>query len=217
MDKKGDEEVGLVFLNISVENNAMRGKLIAIEGLDGAGLTTQCVLLRNYLMQKHDVMLTKEPTEGLIGGILKSTLRKEWKTDPQTLQMLFASDRSQHLTSEIEPAIRDGIIVITDRYLLSSLAFGTLDLPLSFMTQLNGTFRKPEITIFLDTQPAICIERIKKSRHHLEMFETEEKLTQVRKNFLEVRKHIPGTQMVDGNRNYEVIHDEIKRIVERRL
>ena len=191
----------------------MRGKLIAIEGLDGAGLTTQAVLLRNHLMQKYSVVLTKEPTDGLIGGILRSSLRREWKTDNQTLQMLFAVDRSHHLITEIEPALKEGKIVITDRYILSSLAYGMIGMPMSFLTQLNSTFRKPDVTILLDTQPAVCLERIKKSRHHLELFEDEQKMTAIRKNFLAIKNYFPETYLIDGNSHFENIHKEIRKIV----
>ena len=191
----------------------MRGKLIAIEGLDGAGLTTQAVLLRNHLMQKYKVVLTKEPTDGLIGGILRSSLRREWKTDNQTLQMLFAVDRSHHLITEIEPALKEGKIVITDRYILSSLAYGMIGMPMSFLTQLNSTFRKPDVTILLDTQPAVCLERIKKSRHHLELFEDEQKMTAIRKNFLAIKNYFPETYLIDGNSHFENIHKEIRKIV----
>ena len=191
----------------------MRGKLIAIEGLDGAGLTTQAVLLRNHLMQKYSVVLTKEPTDGLIGGILRSSLRREWKTDNQTLQMLFAVDRSHHLITEIEPALKEGKIIITDRYILSSLAYGMIGMPMSFLTQLNSTFRKPDVTILLDTQPAVCLERIKKSRHHLELFEDEQKMTAIRKNFLAIKNYFPETYLIDGNSHFENIHKEIRKIV----
>jgi len=191
----------------------MRGKLIAIEGLDGAGLTTQAVLLRNHLMQKYKVVLTKEPTDGLIGGILRSSLRSEWKTDNQTLQMLFAADRSHHVATEIEPALKEGKIVISDRYVLSAIAYGMIGMPMSFLTQINSNFRKPDITILLDTQPAVCLERIKKSRHHLELFEDEQKMTLIRKNFLAIKNYFPETYMIDGNSHFEGIHKEIRKIV----
>src|SRR3989338_4724598 len=191
----------------------MRGKLIAIEGLDGAGLTTQAVLLRNHLMQKYKVVLTREPTDGLIGGIIKSCLRREWKTDNQTLQTLFAADRSHHIATEIEPAMKEGKIVISDRYILSAIAYGMFGLPMSFLTQINSTFRKPDVTILLDTQQAVCLERIKKSRHHLELFEDEQKMAAIRKNFLAVKNYFPETYMIDGNSHFEGIHKEIRKIV----
>ncbi len=194
----------------------MPGKLIVFEGLDGAGITTQATLLRNYLVSKNkDAILTKEPTEGLIGGIIKSSLRKEWSTDPLTLQMLFAADRSHHLKTEIEPALKRGKIVICDRYILSSLMFGSLNISVGILKQLNAEFRKPNMTFIIDTHPRICIERMKKARHHVELFEEEQKLEQIRRNMLSLKNFFPDTHVIDGNRAPEEILNDVKKIVEK--
>lgn len=191
----------------------MVGRLVAIEGLDGAGLTTTATLLRNYLMSKgKDVLLTKEPTDGLIGGIIKACLRKEWKADPLTLQMLFAADRAHHLVTEIEPALKKNKVVICDRYILSSLVFGALNTSLDVLKQLNAHFMKPHLTIVIDTNPKLCIERMKKARHHVELFEEEHKLVQIRQNLLTLKKHFPETYFVDGNRRPEEVFEDVKKI-----
>ncbi|MBI4018582.1 MAG: dTMP kinase, partial [Candidatus Aenigmarchaeota archaeon] len=131
----------------------MAGRMIVFEGLDGSGTTTQATLLRNYFLNKgKDAFLTKEPTDGVIGGMIKAALRKEWKTTPFTLQMLFAADRSHHISTEIEPLLKKGKIVICDRYILSSYAYGSLDVSLQILKQLNAYFRKPHMTFFIDTQ-----------------------------------------------------------------
>ncbi|MBI2173136.1 MAG: dTMP kinase [Candidatus Aenigmarchaeota archaeon] len=190
------------------------GKFIVFEGLDGSGITTQSTLLRNYFMNKgRDALLTKEPTDGLIGGMIKACLRKEWKTTPLTLQMLFASDRAHHLSTEIEPALKKGKIVICDRYILSSIVYGSLSVPTATLKQLNAEFKKPAATIFIDTQPRICIERIKKARHHIELFEEEQRLEQIRRNYLALKNYFPETCIVDGNRvPEEVLNDIIKAV-----
>jgi len=192
----------------------MPGKLIVFEGIDGSGITTQSTLLRNYLLSKNkEVILTKEPTDGLIGGIIKSALRREWATDPLTLQTLFAADRSHHLKTEIEPALKKGKIVICDRYILSSLVFGSLGVSVGILKQLNAEFRRPHITIIVDTHPRICIERMKKARHHVELFEEEQKLEQVRRNMLSLKNYFPDTYVVDGNRAPEEVLNEITKII----
>lgn len=191
----------------------MAGKLIVFEGLDGSGITTQATLLRNYFISKgKDTLLTKEPTEGLIGGLIKSCLRKEWSTYPLTLQMLFAADRAHHLNSEIEPSMKKGKIVICDRYILSSYAFGSLDVSPAVLKQLNAYFRKPHITILIDTQPKICMERMRKARPHVELFEEEHKLEQIRRNFLSMKNLFPETYVVDGNRAPEEVLGEIIKL-----
>ena len=191
----------------------MVGKFIVLEGLDGSGITTQATLLRNYFINKgKDAILTKEPTDGLIGGIIKSCLRKEWKTNPLTLQMLFAADRAHHLVSEIEPALKKNKIVICDRYVLSSLVFGSLSTSMDILKQLNAHFMKPHLTIVVDTNPRMCIERMKKARHHVELFEEEQKLVQIRQNLIALKKYFPETYFVDGNRSHEDVHTDIKNL-----
>lgn len=192
----------------------MPGKLIVIEGLDGSGLTTQATLLRNYFMSKNKTtLLTKEPTEGLIGGLIKACLRKEWKTTPLTLQTLFAADRNHHLETEIIPSLKQGKTVICDRYILSSLAFGVIDVPIKTLNQLNKDFPKPNMTFIIDTQPKICIERIKRSRPHVEIYEEEQKLQQIRRNFLTLKNYFPETYMIDGNREPDKVFEDIQRVV----
>ncbi len=192
----------------------MPGKFIVFEGLDGSGITTQATLLRNHFINKgKEALMTKEPTNGLIGGVIKALLKKEWRSTPLTMQMLFAADRSHHINTEIEPSLKKGKMVICDRYILSSLAFGSLDVSLEILKQLNAYFRKPNATIFLDTQPKICIERMKMSRPHVEIFEEEHKLEQVRKNYISLKGYFPETYSVDGNRDPNTILNDIIKIV----
>lgn len=205
------------FLN-SVVNDYFMIKFIVFEGLDGAGLSTQAWKLRDYLQSKgKGVVLTKEPTNSLIGGLIRSSLRKEWKTSPLSLQMLFVADRAHHLANEIEPAIKKGKIVICDRYILSTLAFGSLDVNMNFLKHVNMNFRRPDITFIIDTQPRICLQRIKKSRNHTELFEEEQKLIQIRNNYLSLKNHFSGTFIVDGNKDVEDVFKDIKRICDKKI
>ena len=185
---------------------------IVLEGLDGSGITTQASLLKNYFAGR--ALLTKEPTDGLIGGLIKSCLRHEWKTSPLALQMLFAADRAHHLDNEIEPALRDGKIVISDRYVLSTYAFGTVDVSLETIKKINSAFRRPDITFFVDTPPEICMERIGKSRQHIELFEELGKLKNIRENYIALLKEFPNSHVINGNKKMDDIHKEIVRLVE---
>lgn len=194
----------------------MPGKLIVFEGLDGSGITTQATLLRNNMVQGgKNVLLTKEPTDGLIGGIIRACLRKEWRTSPATLQFLFAADRSHHLANEIEPALKAGKTVVCDRYILSTLAYGSLDVDPKFLQQINANFRKPNLTIIIDTHPKVCLERMKKSRPHLELFEDEAKLNAIRNNYLSLKNFFTNTRVIDGNRTPEEVMRDIKKVVEK--
>lgn len=196
----------------------MAGRFIVFEGLDGSGITTQATLLRNYFTNNDkEAVLTKEPTDGLIGGIIKSALRDEWKTNPLTLQILFAADRSHHLVNEIEPALKKGKTVICDRYIMSSLVFGGLQISLPLLKQMNTNFMKPNMTIFVDTLPRVCMERMKRARHHVELFEEEHKLEQIRKNFISMKGYFPETYVVDGNRSPDEVHADIVKLVKKNL
>jgi len=188
--------------------------LIAIEGLDGSGLSTQSNLLRDFLIKKgYQVILTKEQTDNAIGGLIKSILKKEFDVSPLGLQLLFAADRAHHLASEIDPALMQDKIVISDRYILSSLAFGSPGVDLEFLKQINSKFRKPDITFIIDTKPETCLERIKKTRFHLELHEEKEKLEQTRKNYLSLKDYFPNVFVIDGNGTIEEVEKNIQKIV----
>ncbi|HLE07385.1 MAG TPA: dTMP kinase [archaeon] len=191
------------------------GKFIVFEGLDGSGLSTQSFELRNFLInQGYKVVLTKEQTDGLIGGLIKSCLKKEWKTSLLTLQILFTSDRAHHLDTEIEPGIAEGKIIISDRYFFSTIAFGGLQIEKDFLKRINSKFRVPDITFIMDCPPDVCLERIGKGRFHSELFEEKEKMEKIRQNYFGLAKEFPNVHIVDANRASGEIHKEIVSICE---
>lgn len=191
-------------------------RFIVFEGLDGSGLSTQSSLLQKHLSQKGEkTLLTKEQTDGLVGGLIKSRLRGEWETTPLTLQLLFAADRSHHLSETIEPALGAGKTVICDRYILSSLAYGSLEVDLDFLKKINSKFREPDLTLILDLPPEVCLERIKKARNGLELFEQKEKMGKIRENYHSLKNYFPNTHLIDGDRPVEEVFQEVKEIFDR--
>jgi dTMP kinase len=195
-----------------------KGILIVIEGLDGAGLSTQAALLEEYLRSKNKkVLLTKEPTSSPIGMLIRSALRRNHEVSLFALQLLFAADRAEHLEKEIEPALREYIIVISDRYILSSLAFGSVDNDVEFLKQINARFRRPDLTVIIDTPAKVCLKRIKKNRDNIELFEEERRLEVVRKRFLALTDYFKPTFVVDGDRAKEQVSRDIRALVEQRL
>jgi len=196
----------------------LRGVFIAFEGIDGAGLTTQALLLEKYLREKgYRVVLTKEPTDGLLGGIIKAALRGEWKTDPATLQLLFAADRSHHVRHCILPALSEGKIVVCDRYVLSSLAYGSVDLDYEWLLEINKVFPVPDITFILDLEPKIALERIRASRFSYELFENSFKLNAVRENYLRLANKYDNSVIIDASKSIEEVHSTVCRYVEKIL
>ncbi|MCD6403411.1 MAG: dTMP kinase [Candidatus Aenigmarchaeota archaeon] len=196
-----------------------KGLFIVIEGPDGSGQTTQAELLAKWFERRgYKVKVTKEPTNSIIGGIIRSVLQNELKIDLRTLALLFAADRSHHVEKVIKPLLRKGVVVISDRYALSTIVYESLDgLDVEWLKQINSMFPVPDVTIILDVPGKICVERIKKARFGFEMFETQEKLEKIRKRYLELKDVFPNTFVVDGKPKPEVVHRKIVEIIKRFL
>lgn len=193
--------------------NPYPGKFIVFEGLDGSGTTTQANLLFKYLKkQGKKVYLTGEPTRSLIGGLIEGQISGDWKSTPECLQLLFTTDRAHHLEKGIIPLLKKGITVICIRYILSTLAYGNLDIKdEKWLMTINKKFIWPDITFLLKVSPKICIQRIKKERFHKELFEKEEKLKGVYKNYLKFAKK-PAPYRTGGSgagfKNIHIINGE---------
>lgn len=141
---------------------ALPPRFIVVEGLDGAGTTTQTFLLAERLRAAGvAVTTTREPTDGPVGRTIRQTLRRDPGAPAvHTLPWLFAADRADHLAREVEPELALGRWVISDRYYHSSLAYQSLTLPMEQVHALNATFRAPDLTLFLDVSVETCLLRI---------------------------------------------------------
>jgi dTMP kinase len=193
-----------------------KGLFVVFEGPDGAGSSTQTELLARWLERRGEkVLVTKEPTNSLIGGIIRVILKKEWKVDMKTLQLLFTADRAHHLQTEINPLLKEGINVISDRYILSTLAFGSTEEDLNWLKKINSRFSYPDLTFILNVPGKVCAERIAKSRFGFEFFESAEKLEVIRKNYMKLKDFYQSIYVIRGNeRSKSEIHEEIVSIVE---
>ena len=191
------------------------GFFVSFEGLDGSGCSTQAFFLnRHFVLKKRACLLTKEPTNNLIGGLIRGQLTNEWKSSMECLQLLFAGDRAHHLEKEIDPALKKNFVVISDRYKLSSIAFGSLESDVDWLIKINEKFKDPDLTILLKVSPETCIKRIK-SRPSFELFEEKKKLEKV----WDVYKGFVGENvvLVDGEKTIEEIHEEIVKIVNEKI
>lgn len=191
---------------------------VAFEGIDGAGLTTHARLTERFLERKgFKVVLTKEPTDGLVGGLIRACLRGEWKADPMTLQLLFAADRCHHVNTVIIPALRSGRAVVTDRYLFSSLAYGSLDLDYEWLKVVNSKFPLPDITFILDIEPDTALRRIHEDRFAIELFEELEKLERVRAAYLKIANEFGNVHVVKTDDEIEEVQRKIEVVIEEQL
>jgi len=200
-----------------MRKNPYPGIFIVFEGLDGSGTTTQANLLFKYLKgQRKKVFLTGEPTRSLIGGLIEGQIAGDWQSSSECLQLLFTADRAYHLEKGIIPLLKKGITVICTRYILSTLAYGSIDIKdTQWLINLNKKFIWPDITFLLKVSPKICIQRIKKERFHKELFEKEEKLKKVYKNYLKFAKKLKSTYIIDGEKPIKEVGKEIKKTYEK--
>jgi dTMP kinase len=192
----------------------MTGCFIVIEGLDGSGKSTQIRRLAKFLRNKGiSVLETFEPTQKEIGQEIRSVLRGKKHMDAKALQMLFVKDRDQHLRDEVEPAIVEGNVVLCDRYFFSTIAFGSLEVDIDFLKDINSSFRIPDLTIFIDVIPEECIKRIEKRGTAKEHFEKQEKMEKIRSTYLSLSDY-PNFHVVDGMRSKEDIFEDVRKLVE---
>lgn len=184
-------------------------RFLVIEGLDGSGQTTQVGLLAEKLrLAGFPVVTTKEPTDNLIGGLIRGVLTKEWKLSGPALQLLYAADRGHHLQRLIVPALKRGQVVISDRYLYSSLAYGSLKSSLAWLKQVNSQFIRPQSAFYLQVRPETALERIRRSRPESELFETRRVLEQVARVYEQLCRD--GLLLsIDGERSVEKISQEL--------
>ncbi len=196
---------------------------IALEGIDGSGKSTQAKLLAKAMTDAgHKVYLTFEPTDGMIGSVLRNILKGTVKADHKVIAGLFLADRLDHLLNEetgIVKKIKDGYTVITDRYYFSSYAYHGTHMDMDWVIAANkmcADILKPDMNIFIDVAPEVSMQRINANRAHTELFENLDSLRNVRAKYMEAfekLRHTEHVKMVDGNRGADAITNEIWSLV----
>ncbi|RLG56918.1 MAG: dTMP kinase [Candidatus Hydrothermarchaeota archaeon] len=188
----------------------LRSMFITIEGIDGAGKTTHAKLLASWLEAKgYSVFLTKEPTESKVGKLIREILSNASNYNAIVTALLFAADRAGHVEI-IKKELEKGKIVISERYLHSSLAYqGASGLSIEWIREINKFAIPPDIIIYLDISPEMGIKRIS-SRNLREIFEKKEFLTKVRETYLSMFKNEKNVVIVDATKEIEKIQEEIR-------
>jgi dTMP kinase len=200
--------------------NNYPGKFIVIEGLDGSGKTVQIDLLVDYLKQKgKKVFLTKAPAVNLkTGKKIKQALTKEISINPLELQELFAENRKEHLEIEIIPALKQGNIVVSHRYAISGIAYGTsVGLNIDLLLGMNDNFILPDLTLIIDVPAQVCLKRIEERGEPKDFFEELEKLKKVREAYKKIPDMFENVMVVDGDKKITEVFEEIKKIIEEKI
>jgi len=200
---------------------ASRGLLLAFEGGEGSGKSTQARLLAIWLRENgYDVLATHEPGATKVGMRLRALLLDTTHTglSPWAEALMYAADRAEHVAAVIGPALARGTIVVTDRYVDSSLAYQGAGRRLNpdalrEVNQLATGGLVPDLTILLDLPPAAGLSRRARSADRLEA-EPEQFHDRVRAGFLALAKSAPKRYLViDAGRDQSEISREIQAAV----
>ena len=189
---------------------------ISFEGIDKSGKSTQVALLFSYLKKKgYPVIRTCEPGGTPIGKEIKKILLfPKRKIDRLTELFLYLADRSSHVKEVIKPALKEGKIVISDRFADATIAYQGYGrgLDINWIKELNriatgGIF--PNVTFLLDVNPLLSMERAQqRDRIEKEEIEFHQK---VREGYLKIAKVSPGRiKVIQGDASPGEIHGKIK-------
>ncbi len=211
----------------------MSGWLIVLEGIDGCGSTTQTARLAARLREcGRDVVTTCEPTAEPVGSMIRRALRGELsgeagrprQLDWATLALLFAADRLDHNQTVIEPALRAGRIVVSDRYDLSSLAYQSVTAPeaevvLPWIRAINARARRPDLTVVIDVAPEVAARRRLARGGATELFEVDALQRQLAVVYRNAEQLVPGDRVVhlSGEGSAESIGAELLSVIEAQL
>lgn len=202
---------------------------IVLEGIDGSGTTTQAATLAERLRTEgHEVVLTCEPTAGPVGRFLRQALSGkltgadgervdlEWSA----MALLFSADRLDHLEREIEPALRRGAHVVSDRYDLSSLIYQSATCPegeaaVPWLRALNSRARRPDLTLVLDVSPDVAEERRQSRAGEPEIFEKKELQKRLGQLYKRSADFVPRDrlELLPGDGSRAEVAREIERAV----
>jgi dTMP kinase len=201
-----------------------RGRFVVLEGLDGAGTTTQSRLLGDRLRAEgRRVHVTAEPSSGPVGSLVRQVLTKrvanpEGGFDPAALALLFAADRLDHVSVEIAPRLLRGVDVVSDRFTLSSLAYqGITTGDMGWVEVVNARAAVPDLTVFLEVAPARALRRRRAASDTPELYEVDAFQREVARSYARALERLRRTGqnvvVLDGERPIEEVAEAVFRAV----
>ncbi len=201
-----------------------KGRFIVLEGIDGAGTTTQCALLAARLRKNGTpVRTTREPSDGPVGTTIRQILAGRivgvggrapgWAT----MALLFAADRMDHVEAEIEPFVASGGVIVSDRYDASSLAYQSVssgrggESTVEWIRTLNKNAKRPHLTIVLDVSPEIAASRRQARGDAAQLYEQNELQRALCVFYKDLQRHVPHDRVavVDGSGTVEEVAEKV--------
>jgi dTMP kinase len=209
----------------------IEGHFIVLEGIDGAGTTTQTGCLARALRQRGlPVHPTREPSDGPIGMMIRQVLQGRLVvpgvSGPRspswvTMALLFAADRVDHLDAEVVPNLLDGVTVLSDRYYHSSVAYQSVVAEsgvdtVQWIRTLNVRARRPDLTIVLDVLPETAAKRRNERSGRPEIYDDADLQRRLASFYIELERHFPQERVVhvDGERDVDAVHADVIAHVE---
>lgn len=215
-------------LSIRRRSRSDNGFFLVIEGLDGSGTTTQTQAVAEVLSGRGPVSTTMEPTEGALGKGIREILagqselrRPDGQIEEDLMALLFAADRIDHRESTLKPHLKEGALVVSDRYDLSSYAYQTEGpKDLSWVRALNERALEPDLTVFLDVPVQTCLDRLDE-RDARDVYENEDFLRRIDARYRKVVEVLQEEgryfAIVDGTKAPDAVTDAIVTEVNKRL
>jgi dTMP kinase len=199
------------------------GRLIVIEGLDGAGTTTQVRRVVEHLTaQGTPAHGTREPSDGPVGRLIREMLTGGHAIDGEKLSqgtfgLLFAADRLDHMQREVEPKLAAGVTVISDRWYHSSLAYQGTGADRDWIAMLNARARRPDLTVFLEVRPEVAAQRRAAARRKEELFEDLRMQQEVdagyKATIAELQAAGERIEIIDGEQSEDQVFAAILRLI----
>jgi dTMP kinase len=209
----------------------IEGHFIVLEGIDGSGTTTQTAEIKKRFdslgLPSH---VTAEPSTGPVGSIIRQILtgrlvvrQHHGVSTPSwtTMSLLFAADRQDHVESEIWPNMRDGVNVICDRYVYSSIAYQSVssksEQSINWIHEINRFIKKPDLVLYLRIDPEEAQSRCRMRGQGIEIFDDPEFQHKLAKAYDKLARDLDDVNLatIDGDRPIEDVAEECWSHVER--
>ncbi len=206
----------------------MSGLFIALEGIDGAGTTSQAQHLRGWLHARgREVHITRQPSDLPIGRLLRQALAGEpplgGGLHAQTMALLFAADRLDHVAREVRPQLQQGAVVISDRYVLSSIVYQSATAPADagfafegWVRSLNRCAPAPDLTLLIDVDPEIAAKRRASRAGPQEIYETDDLQRELARRYRAARsdERVGRLVTIDGNGSLAQVSAAVEQAIE---